>query len=188
VTPDLARESLAELVERQARAYGRRACLSFGDGTTLRYGELAEQVARTRGVLGARGIGPGDRVALMMRNSLFFPTAWLGVTTWGATAVPVNARYGSEDAGYVIEHSGVSLVVCDTSTEPVVRDLAERLGLAALAVGAGEHRPEVVKATDPVPPGPCTGETLANIQYTSGTTGFPKGCLLTHGFWQRMGR
>jgi crotonobetaine/carnitine-CoA ligase len=188
VTPDPARESLAQLVDRQAGTHGERECLSFGDGTTFRYGELAELVARARGMLTGSGVEPGHRVALMMRNSLFFPIAWLGVTTAGATAVPLNARYGSEDAGYVLEHSRASLILCDSSTEPVVRDLAGPLGLTVLAVEEGEHRPKVLAEAEPTPPGPSTGRTLANIQYTSGTTGLPKGCLLTHSFWQRMGQ
>jgi len=190
VTGDPGQESLAGLLDRQAGANTGRECLSFGDGTTLRYEELADVVARGRGLLAAHGIGPGGRVALMMRNSLFFPTAWLGVTTSAATAVPVNARYGPDDAGYVIEHSGASLVLCDGSTAGVAREVAgrSRRHIAVLEVGTGEHVPDAVRSAEPEPPGPCTARTLANVQYTSGTTGFPKGCLLTHGFWQRMGQ
>jgi len=186
VTAELGRESLAALLDRQAEAHADRECLSFGDGTTFRYPEVADLVARTRAVLAESGVDAGDRVALMMRNSLFSPVAWLGVVTSGAVAVPVNARYGTEDARYVIEHSGASLVVCDTSTEAVVRSVPG--GFDLLVVDEGDHRPKQVEAADPAPPGPCTGETLANVQYTSGTTGFPKGCLLTHGYWQRMGQ
>lgn len=184
--PDLRVESLGALVDRQAAAHPADPALSFGDGTTFTYAELADLVARGRGALRDLGVRPGDRVALMMRNSLFFPTVWLGVVSAGAVAVPVNARYGPDDAGYVIRHSGASAVISDTSTEPVVRhtsDLASRL----VVVDEGAHHPDILRRAEPAPAGPCTGRTLANVQYTSGTTGFPKGCLLSHAYWQRMG-
>jgi carnitine-CoA ligase len=188
VTEDVGEESLAALLDRQAATFGDRDCFTFGDDTTFTYREVHELVARTRGVLAAHGVRPGDHVGLMLRNSLFSPLVWLGVVTSGAVAVPVNARYGRDDAGYVLGHSRASLVVCDTPTEGVVSELADELRVRVVVVDQGEHKPKVVGAADRAPVGPCTGRTLANVQYTSGTTGFPKGCLLTHGYWQRMGQ
>jgi carnitine-CoA ligase len=185
--PDPRVEILAGLVDRQAAAHAARDALSFGDGTTLTYATLAELVARARGVLGSLGVRPGDRVGLMLQNSLFFPIAWLGTVTSGATAVPINARYGPDDAGYVIRHSGASTVLCDEATEPVVRQVVGGGHRGVVVVGVEEHRPTILEEAEPVPAGPCTARTLANVQYTSGTTGFPKGCLLTHAYWQRMG-
>jgi crotonobetaine/carnitine-CoA ligase len=181
---DPALESLGHLLERQTEALGGQDFISFGDGTTLTYASFSERVSRARGLLASSGIGPGDRVALMMKNSLFYPTAWLGVLTLGAVAVPVNSRLGPDDAAHIVGHSGARLVVCDTSTAPVARKVA---GDAVVEVGTQEHAPEALTAAEPAPAASCTGRTLANVQYTSGTTGFPKGCLLTHGFWQRMG-
>lgn len=182
-------ESLADLLARGAARHGDRDFLSFRDGTTLTYTAFADRVARMRAVLSARGIGPGDRVALMLKNSLFYPTAWMGVATLGAVAVPVNSRLGPDDARYVVGHSSSRLVICDESAAPVVRQVLARLDrpLDVLEVGIGEHAPGFLDAVGPAPPGPCTARSLANVQYTSGTTGFPKGCLLTHGYWQRMG-
>lgn len=177
-------ESLGQLLERQSEPFGERDFISFGDGTTLTYASFNDRVGRARGLLSSSGIGRGDRVALMMKNSLFYPTAWLGAVTLGAVAVPVNSRLGPDDAAHIVGHSGARLVVCDDSTSPVARKVA---GNAVLEVGTHEHVPQALASADPVPAASCTGRTLANVQYTSGTTGFPKGCLLTHGYWQRMG-
>lgn len=187
MTPDPRLESLAALVDRQAGVYGASPSLSFGDGTTFSYQEVAGLVARGRGVLRDLGVAPADRIALMLRNSLFFPIAWLAAVSAGATAVPVNSRSGPDDARYLLDHSGASFVLCDTSTEPVARQVVEGSARRVLVVGEQEHRPQFLQRAEPAQAGPCTGRTLANVQYTSGTTGFPKGCLLTHAYWQRMG-
>jgi carnitine-CoA ligase len=172
---------LGTLLEVRARDHAGREALTFGDGTTWTYARLVEMVARMRGLLA--GLEAGERVAIMLKNSLFYPVAWLGVVTSGRVAVPVNSRFGPDDAGYVVRHSGASFVVCDEATAPVARVVGDRL----LEVREGEHDPEVLVDALPVEPAPATVRTLANVQYTSGTTGFPKGCLLTHGYWQRMG-
>jgi carnitine-CoA ligase len=187
--PGWTAEPLGALVERQARAYGSAPALSFGDGESVTYRDLADRVARMRSVLAARGVGPGGRVALMLKNSLFFPVAWLGAVSGGLTAVPVNSQLEIDDAEFVIGHSGATVAVCDSSTAPVVRRVAERLDrpMEIVEVPPGESASDLLGTADPSSPGPETPRSLANVQYTSGTTGFPKGCLLSHGYWQRMG-
>jgi crotonobetaine/carnitine-CoA ligase len=180
------RVDLGTLIDEGANVHGDRPLLSFQDGTTFTYERFAELVARARGLLATRGVGPGGRVALMFKNSLFYPTAWLGVTTLGAVAVPVNSRLGPDDAGYVVRHSGAELLICDSSTAPVARTVAEGR-LPVLEVEPEAHEPDVLRSAEARGREHTTVDTLANVQYTSGTTGFPKGCLLTHGYWQRMG-
>jgi crotonobetaine/carnitine-CoA ligase len=177
---------LGTLLDHRTRSHAERDLLSFQDGTALSYADFGDLVARTRGLLASRGVRPGARVALMLKNSLFYPAAWLGVTTLGAVAVPVNSRSGTDDAGFLLRHSGSVLAVCDTATAPVAREAAGE-GVPLIEVEAEDHRPDVVLSAEPRPAEPADPRTLANVQYTSGTTGFPKGCLLTHGYWQRMG-
>jgi carnitine-CoA ligase len=171
------------------RAGNDRDFVSFQDGATFSYRRFAELVARARGLLAAHDVEPGARVALMLKNSLFYPTAWLGVTTLGAVAVPVNSRLGPNDAGYIVRHSRAGVVVCDSETAPVARNAAaaaERK-VAVIEVESGKHEPDLLRSANPRGAERATTRALAGVQYTSGTTGFPKGCLLTHGYWQRMG-
>jgi crotonobetaine/carnitine-CoA ligase len=170
-------ESLVSLVARQAERYGDRVFMTFGDGETMTFAQLADRVLAVGATLAAYGVAPGQRVAIMMKNSLSYPVAWLGVLAAGAVAVPVNSRSGELDARFVLEHSGAVAVLVDPST----RELAER------AAPAGVRCVETSDLRHDAPGAPVAGVSLANIQYTSGTTGFPKGCLLTHGYWQRMG-
>ena len=118
-----------------------------------------------------------------MKNSLAYPVVWLGVLAAGGVAVPLNSRSGELDARFVLEHSGAAWVVVDPST----RELAERAAPGDVRAVDVSTLLEATAATAAVGLTPTPTGTLANIQYTSGTTGFPKGCLLTHGYWQRMG-
>jgi crotonobetaine/carnitine-CoA ligase len=180
---------VGEFLEAQAVALGQRPFLSFGDGTTFSYAEVAIRADRIRRLLQERGIAPGDRVALMLANSLFYPVAWLGVISHGAVAVPVNARLGPDDAGHIVGHSRSNLVISDDGTAPVARAAADRspMSPAVVEVGSGDHDPDILGSAEPLPPARTGTRTLANVQYTSGTTGLPKGCMLSHGYWQRMG-
>ena len=174
--PDL-EEHLVGLVARQADRYGDRVFMTFGDGETLTFAQLADRVRALGANLAAYGVAPGQRVAIMMKNSLAYPVAWLGVLAAGGVAVPLNSRSGELDARFVLEHSGAVTVLVDGST----RELAER------AAPTGVRCLETSALLQHTAAAPAAAGALANIQYTSGTTGFPKGCLLTHGYWQRMG-
>ena len=171
-------EDLASLVRRQAAQYGDRVFMRFGDGSSMTYVGFAERVAKVRDHLVAEGF-EGRRVAVMMKNSLSYPVVWLGIAAAGATAVPVNSRLGPDDARFILTHSGAAAAFVDDATEATIRAAAPS---SLRLVIHGEPTPTVApEAPEPRP------ESLANIQYTSGTTGFPKGCLLTHLFWQVMG-
>ncbi len=183
--PDPREEDLSALIARQAERYGDRTFMSFGDGGSMSFRGFERRVEGMRGRLADLGVGPGDRVALMLKNSLFYPVAWLGTVTAGAVAVPVNSRLREVDAGYVLEHSGATAVVTDEVTEGVARAVGGTGRSYFVATTGGpmaelEDAPAVAAAA-------TTPGSLANIQYTSGTTGFPKGCLLSHRYWQRMG-
>jgi carnitine-CoA ligase len=185
--PDPRHEPLLSLVERQARAHGDKSFMSFAaDGRSISFAELERDVARFRHHLGRLGMQPGERVGLMLENSLFYPVAWLGVVTAGAVAVPINKRLRENDARYLVENSGAVALVVDESTEAVAAG-ASTGAVRATFVARGDDPLADVGAAPAAGGARLHGGSLANIQYTSGTTGFPKGCLLTHRYWQRMG-
>jgi crotonobetaine/carnitine-CoA ligase len=171
-------EDLLSLIRRQARRYGTKTFMTFGDGSTISYGEFDERVAAVRAQLWANDIRQGA-VALMMKNSLLYPVAWLGIVTAGCIAVPINSRLRTDDARFVLEHSGAVAAYADASTHETVR--------AAGGAALGPILDEPDRGTPSAPEPAVHAGRIANIQYTSGTTGFPKGCLLTHRYWQRMG-
>jgi acyl-CoA synthetase (AMP-forming)/AMP-acid ligase II len=94
--PDPRHEDLLALVRRQARRYGTKTVMTFRDGASMSYREFETRVAHVRAQLASHGITKGA-VAIMLRNSLFYPVAWLGVVTSGCTAVPVNSRLKVDD-------------------------------------------------------------------------------------------
>lgn len=174
-------ETLGATLRRQAAHQPDRVALRGVDATTVTFADLDERVARVRGRLAGLGLEPGDRVAIALGNSTLWPAAWLGVVTAGMTAVPINTRLGPRDARHLLAHSGVRLALVDAASNELVHaaaehDVARELVADDWALGS----PAVPSAT-------ITIDELANVQYTSGTTGMPKGCLLSQRFWQRMG-
>ena len=134
-----------------------------------------------------RGIAPGDRVALMLPNIAEWPLTWFAVLKAGAVAVPVNSAYRAADLRFVLEDSGTRVIVTDADHVPLVRDVIESddalagVGVVDIAETADSGFPDTPPEVEIRP------DTLANLQYTSGTTGFPKACMLTHDYWSRIG-
>ena len=175
--PDPRYEDLLSLVRRQAERYGDKTFMTFGDGETMSYRQFDERIGAVRAHLAANDITNAP-VALMMKNALFYPVAWLGIVTSGGIAVPINSRLRLDDTRYLLEHSGAVAAFADATTHETVQ-----------SAGAGILK-TILKADGVSAPGPepnLHAGSLANIQYTSGTTGLPKGCLLTHRYWQCMG-
>jgi acyl-CoA synthetase (AMP-forming)/AMP-acid ligase II len=123
-------------------------------GSSLTYGELWDRSARVAGGLRAAGVARGERVAIRLANGIDWVLAFFGAQQLGAVVVPVNTRLSEDEVRYVVEDSGATFTFV-----PGVR----------LPDGAPAEAAEL---------GP---EDLAAIFYTSGTTGFPKGAMTSHG-------
>lgn len=147
-------------------------------GTAVSYGDLARKVRGLAAGLRARGLRPGDTVAYALTNGPQSALAVLGLFYGGWHATAVNLVAGKDIIGYVLDHSGARLVIAQDATAPA---LAEAQAAAGLSVPVLMLTPEAFEAPDDgaeVCPGP--GDD-ALLMYTSGTTGRPKGVVLTQG-------
>src|SRR4029077_5714789 len=142
------------------------------------YGVLAGRAARLAGALHRLGLEPGDRVAVVAKNCIEYVETIFGIWHGGFAAVPANAKLHGRELGYILEHSGARVCFAtpglDTEVAPYAPASLERL----IVIGSREC--DALFAADPVPVTPRDGSDLAWLFYTSGTTGRPKGAMLTH--------
>ncbi|MGH8724007.1 MAG: AMP-binding protein, partial [Burkholderiales bacterium] len=158
------------IAENAARSPGRVAI--FFKDQKISYRELEERAARCRGALAAHGIGPGDRVALVMSDSPEMIVAFLGIMGSGAIAVPCSTLLPVEGLSYVFKDSAAKLVI--VSPEHLEN---------AKAAGAPEtiQMKELLEKAGPAPLGQFDRDTPCLVLYTSGSTGQPKGAVHRHG-------
>jgi len=168
------------MLEARAAEHGAKAAVLFPeDGTELSYTALKDRVGALAAALAGRGLRPGDAVALVLGNGRAMVEMFLAVPSASLVCVPLNPHAGAAQLRYMLGHSGARLVVC----EPAYREhLDEAL--------AGLDAPPAVLQVDGAagvaldsPPGdvrPPLPGTDAVIDYTSGTTGHPKGVVVDH--------
>ena len=178
--------NLVDLLSTAAASYGERELLRFGD-TSWSYRQVDEWSSQLAHHLLAAGVATGDRVAIMLPNVVQWAVSWLGVLKAGAAAVPVNVAYQADDLEFVLRDSGARTVLTSVSTIDLVRSVVEShedlAGLAVVDVVALDLAARPTQRPDVA----VEANSLANLQYTSGTTGFPKACMLTHDYWARQG-
>ncbi|MEU9024739.1 long-chain fatty acid--CoA ligase [Actinomadura sp. NPDC048394] len=161
-----------------------RTAFVFRDRPTT-YGEVHDRTARLAARLRAAGVGKGDRVAYLGPNHPAFVETMFAAHVLGAIFVPLNFRLAAPEIDYMLGHSGASVLVYAPECAAVVR-AAEQAPGTVVAVGepaAGELAYEDWLASgDPSPiDTEVSLDDVACILYTSGTTGRPKGAMLTHG-------
>jgi fatty-acyl-CoA synthase len=177
-------------LERSASVFPHRVAVVDGD-RRITYAELAAEVTRAAYALRASGVGPGDRVAYLCPNARHLLVAHFATPLAGAVLVAVNTRLAPEEVRAICAHSGARMLVADAALEGTVAPVIDRLGPVAEVVWADD-------AGAPESPGPTYVELLARgsddplpwavededatiaINYTSGTTGEPKGVMYTH--------
>jgi acyl-CoA synthetase (AMP-forming)/AMP-acid ligase II len=152
--------------------------------------ELDQRVSRLAASLAQRGVGRGDRLALLMGNSIEMVEAIFAGWRLGAIVVPVNFRLVADEVGFILADSGARLVIVDEhlaglvgSNRPALPELEGVVvrGEAAATAGPGAELFSALMATDPTAADVSVAEhDPALIMYTSGTTGRPKGAVLTH--------
>lgn len=152
------------------------------------WAEMKDRIARFAGALLDLGIKPGDRIAVLAMNSDRYFEIYASVYWAGAAIVPMNTRWSVPEHVYSIEDAGVTiLIVDDTFLEMgrAIKDVCE--GIACLIHAGDKPAPDglmdyeaLIADATPAPDALRSGGDLAGIFYTGGTTGFPKGVMLSH--------
>ena len=177
-------EPIGALVKRRASLGERIAVDVFDRGETISYAALDRRTDMAANALLAAGVAAGDRVAVMLPNRLAYPVVMLALAKCGAVHVPVNTRYTPREVAYIVGDSGARFAILDAQFQATFAeaDVATERTLIVDGTGSDAFDALVDAApADPLPP--VSHDALMNIQYTSGTTGFPKGCMLTQEYW-----
>jgi fatty-acyl-CoA synthase len=194
--PLIRRQTLADLLHRSAARHPHKTAVICGD-TTWSYAELDALCSRLAAGLAERGVGHGDRVAVLARNSHAFAALRFALARLGAVLVPINFMLKAEEVAYILRHAGARMIATDSGLAALAR--------AAAALGTAVRDFVWLPSEDPTAPEPgmfafdalreCphalpavapAGSDLAQIVYTSGTESSPKGAMLTHDavIWQ----
>ncbi len=189
-------QNIGSLLTKAAEEYGDKNLLHFHqEDVDFTYRQMNNLVNQYAHALRKTGIRRGDHLAVMLSNCPAFFLIWLALARIGATMVPLNIRYQAKDLVYVLNNSDAVGLVIESEFASVYREAGpDTPGIkTVLTIGAGAEDlgpvlDEMAKSESSIFSGPdiSISDTMS-IQYTSGTTGFPKGCLLTHEYWLTLG-
>ena len=152
------------------------------------YAQYADRVARLAGALQTLGMGKGDRVGMLGFNSDRYLEFFFG-TWWGGGAVnPVNIRWSAAEIAYTLDDCDTRILLVDEQFKAMATDLRSRSKAlqSVVYIGDGDtpdgmlNYETLLQAAAPVADAGCNGNDLAGVMYTGGTTGFPKGVMLSH--------
>ena len=171
--------NIALWLERAGRSHADRPAAARGARVVLDYGTLATRAAQLAGALRTRcRLAPGDRVAIVAKNCVAYLEALYSIWHAGLAAVPVNAKLHGAEIGYILEHSGARACFASSSLDAEIAPFAPASLEKMIVLGGAEY--ERLVAADAIAAVPRAPEDLAWLFYTSGTTGRPKGAMLTH--------
>ncbi len=173
--------NLVHLLLKSARTFPDRPAVSVGTSVRWTYRELAHRAARLgHGLRRRHGLAPGDRVALMMKNATPCFEALFGLWHAGLAAVPVNAKLHPREFAHVIENSGARVCLVTPDLAEAVATAADEAGTGAVVLAGGSADYERLLGEEAGAPHAGDPGDLAWLFYTSGTTGRPKGAMLSH--------
>lgn len=187
---DLARSRrmvLGEMLARNARQYPDKTALVF-EGKALTFAELNSRVNRLAAALARRGVTHGSKVAVLMFNKLEVIEAYFACQKLGACPVPVNFRLAADEVRYILGNSEAVGIIVDSDLESLAVEAGAANPTVAFILSTSSSSVAPVESyetalsfeLDVEPDAMVDDEDLAFLMYTSGTTGLPKGAMLTH--------
>jgi acyl-CoA synthetase (AMP-forming)/AMP-acid ligase II len=187
--------STAALLDEAAAEAPDRVVLNFFESQRIyTYEKLKTSVDRLASSFHKQGIRKGIRVAVMLPNCPEFPITWLALSRLGAVMAPVNTGYTGRELDYLVNDAQVHFLVIAEQFLPVMDAMPARPpALQVIVLGSSKNYlswNDLQEKGDPSfkPVEPVGLDDLLNIQYTSGTTGFPKGCLHLQRYWVTCGK
>ena len=150
--------------------------------------EFRDRVARLAGGLRALGVGVGDRVGILSLNSDRYVEAYMAIPWAGAVFNPVNTRWSTAEIAYSLDDCDTRVLLIDDPFVALVPELRAASSSLGTLIHVGEQpTPDgmlsyeaLIADHDPIPDAGRSGKDLAGVMYTGGTTGFPKGVMLSH--------
>jgi acyl-CoA synthetase (AMP-forming)/AMP-acid ligase II len=186
-------KSIAHLVEDAAKKFGDKPLFIFED-KPLSFADVNKLANRAANVLKSIGVEKGDRVGVMLPNGVDFPIVWFALAKLRAVIVPVNINYHDHDLAYTLDDSQADFFIVHADYLEQWERVRTHLPSVeeTLIVGEAGHGADWTRridfASDEFDSSDAKEDDLVNIQYTSGTTGFPKGCMLTQKYWMMIGQ
>jgi fatty-acyl-CoA synthase len=179
-------QSLSAMLARAAQRHGERTAIICGD-VCWSYADFHREVERLASGLRRLGLKPGERIAILARNSHAFIALRFAIARADAVLVPINFMLNAEDVRYILEHSGARALFVDETTIEVALSARSEAAMHLFGID-GEHAPpppgipswKALLCDEPLEPQERGGEDLLQIVYTSGTESRPKGAMLSH--------
>ena len=155
------------------------------DEIKLTYSQLLNRTRRLAQILINKGAKKGSNVTLLMSNDYRFPECFFGIMMTGATVSPINIKLGHDTLSYIINDSEAEILICNSELESLANSLLSKVSSLEHLILVGNEYENIIVNTSPLEDIVDTqGDDTGVLMYTSGTTGLPKGCMLTHkGKW-----
>lgn len=163
---------------------GDAPALTTADGQQLSFTELDQLAGRMASCLAAHGLVCGDRVSVQVEKSLSALALYLGCLRGGFVFHPLNTGYKEQELAYFLTNAEPALMVCDSRDLALLEPLCAEAGVTTLLTlnsdGSGTLSDQLAQVSEPHPVVALPGDALAALLYSSGTTGQPKGIMLSH--------